>query len=399
MASARCRTSWREPRRKPPRATPSATTPRPQHQHQPITPPLVIFCATSIKQESRLLSLERCLNSLAAQTVPVRVYVAWHASSVRLRRATLQLLDAFSNASPLPPMLIESASPLSQFQHLDAARRALAAESWVTAATWVLFTDDDDISAPDRVERYAAVIARKDLPSHVPCVLCTRVAMRCVNAKKKRAQAESDLHARLIASASDVDAALRDGDAEIREMHEWWCYAVKLDAIEQFLDRQPPGLLAHRLADLRFRQWLAASVPVPRLEQALGDGLRWVYFYDRDTIAHDHAHRGTLSDVDAERAHRLGRGLGSGVLDASHVGLMRDVGEMVTAIGFDGPKIGVQLPRAQRAREIHSLVLEALQTPTNHWARMDGPSRERYAALADELGEELLQVAEGFVAR
>lgn len=102
---------------------------------------------------------------------------------------------------------------------------------------------------------------------------------------------------------------------------------MRFDALSQFFEQQPPGILAHRLADLRFRQWLAAA-PTPYLEQALGPAApRWVYFYDRDSIEHDHAHRESVHGVDVERARRLSHGLRGEGIDLSRVLLMRNVGE------------------------------------------------------------------------
>ena len=122
---------------------------------------------------------------------------------------------------------------------------------------------------------------------------------------------------------------------------------------------------------------------------------------------------------------------------------------MATVIGFDGPKLGVHLPLAQRTAEIRSLLIEALQHPVDHCvlprsqnpmstgcavpsaslatarlaiahsaanlppltqqlpdrppsplssgARMPPPLRERFQAVAEELGEELIQTAQSFM--
>ena len=60
--------------------------------------------------------------SLAVQSVPVRVYVAWHAASKGLRALTLSVLAEFAAASMVPPRLLESPTARTQMQHLDAAR-------------------------------------------------------------------------------------------------------------------------------------------------------------------------------------------------------------------------------------------------------------------------------------
>ena len=412
--SSRSRSQWREPRRiRPPGVSLDTVSPT---RMQPPTP-VYILLASAIQQESRLSSLKRCLMSLAAQTVPARVYVAWHATKA-LRSETEAILGEFARASAVQPRLLESPEALTQMQHLDRARHALTddvqrehGKQHDLGNTWCLFSDDDDISHPNRVSWYAEVVQSRALPRRVPGVLCARVAMRNVETRPSSARS------RALSGAADVDAALRDGDVTVREgFHEFWCYCVRLHALAQFFDSTPPGLLAHRLADLRLRQWLAASAPLPYLEQALGPkakDLRWAYFYDRDSEGHDHAHTSAHSHeasvraVDEERSRRLGRGLpyamgddprdGPG-LPLTLIAQMRDVGEMATVIGFDGPKLGVRLPRAQRTREIRSLLLEALQKPVDHWARCPPDLKAGLQKAIEELGEELLATAESFLA-
>jgi hypothetical protein len=379
--------------------------------------PVYILLASAIREEGRLASLRRCLASLAAQTVPTRVYIAWHATSETLRAKASKELDDFAAASAVPPRLLESRDGRTQMQHLNIARQALTEDvrrehgkEHDLGSTWCLFSDDDDISHPKRVSWYAEVVQSHVLPRRVPGVLCSRVAMRNVEGRPSSARS------RALTCSADVDAALRDGDVIVREgFHEYWCYCVRLQAIAQFFDSTPPGLLAHRLADLRLRQWLAASSPLPYLEQALGvkaRELRYAYFYDRDSEAHGHAHTSThvheasVRAVDEERARRLGKGLPYAMGDDPHgepglpltlIAQMRDVGEMATVIGFDGPKLGVRLPRAQRTREIRALLLEALQKPVDHWARCPQELKERLLMAIEELGDELLETAESFL--
>lgn len=189
---------------------------------------LVVLLATAIRQESRLVSLQRCLDSLLLQTLPVRVYVAWHALPA-LRDATEKVLLDFAAASVVPPKLLESATAKTQLQHFDAAQRVLATDVSVECSgrdvdiggTWVMFSDDDDISASDRVAKYAELVQAGSIPRRVPGIVCARVAMR-------RARTRPASRSRVIGCAADVDAALRDGDVEIVQMNEYWCYAVRV---------------------------------------------------------------------------------------------------------------------------------------------------------------------------
>ena len=304
-------------------------------------------------------------------------------------------------------------------QHLNEAQLAVVAESTRSQSrnatlehTWVLWSDDDDISHPDRVAAYAEVVqqteameAQERAKGHtarrsVAGIICTRVAMR----RENKLAAAGAMASHGIECPADVDSALRVGAADVRDFNEYWCYCVRLSAVRQFFASTPPKLLANRLADLRFRQWLSASGPMPFVEKVLGPRAPpWAYFYDRDNQSHQHAHRthdASVRQIDQERAHRLSAGLPPGMdgdLPLSLLEQMREVGEMGTVIGFDGPKLGVRLPRARRTREIRSLLIEALQHPVDHWRLMPPPVQQRFHAVAEELGEELLQLAESFV--
>ena len=99
--------SWRR------RSGPVGESPNcPVHEwpHAPEVP-IVVLLAVAIREEARLKSLQRCLRSLASQTAPARVYVAWHATNQMLRAATRETLNWFIENCTVKPCLIESASP------------------------------------------------------------------------------------------------------------------------------------------------------------------------------------------------------------------------------------------------------------------------------------------------
>ena len=77
------------------------------------------------------------------------------------------------------------------------------------------------------------------------------------------------------ASLEAGNAALASDDLDLRE---YWSFAVRLDLLSTFLSVQRPAVLAHRLCDLRFREWLGGQNPCTFQTSS------WLYFCDDDAF-------------------------------------------------------------------------------------------------------------------
>lgn len=84
------------------------------------------------------------------------------------------------------------------------------------------------------------------MPRHARVCACADAVVR---AKTRRA---GDLS---IASASDVASGIRRHDVLPTQMWEHWSFAVRIDLLRSFFDSHGPGVLSHKLCDLRFREW------------------------------------------------------------------------------------------------------------------------------------------------
>lgn len=171
--------------------------------------------------------------------------------------------------------------------------------------------------------------------------------------------------------------------------------ARRLDFLQSFFHIHGAGVFAHRLCDLRFREWVRASeqpMPTFRCDPfTQGDPQRWVYFYDRSSSGHAHEHT-KATPADEARAAKFG-------VPVAHASLMHHVGEMGMVIGFDGAILGHQRPAAARRRAALELVLEALAKPVDVWSELSVAERQTYTRAAEDIVDELLQTAQTFVAK
>ena len=346
---------------------------------------LIVLMATHINSHGRLMSLVRCLDSLEPQKV-ARAYIGWHAVDESLRAQALAEFGRFTKRCRVEPVLLEAPTRRAQFEHYAelvrlASRHAADARR---ATWWALFSDDDDISSPRRSELYLDALSNPHLPKTARVVCCNDVIVR---ARTQRAGLRS------IDGSAEVQRALRDGDCECAQQSEHWSFAVRLDLLRTFFETHGGGVLAHKLCDLRFREWVRASeVPMPSFRcDTAREPTRWTYFYDGSASHHDHAHTEHTA-ADEARARKFGADIG-------RCALMMNVGEMGMVIGFDGPILGHQLPAAARRRAALELVLEALTRPQDVWSQMGPSEREKYRRVAEDVVDELLEKARGFVAR
>eukprot|EP00316_Scyphosphaera_apsteinii_P005078 CAMPEP_0119342838 /NCGR_PEP_ID=MMETSP1333-20130426/105548_1 /TAXON_ID=418940 /ORGANISM="Scyphosphaera apsteinii, Strain RCC1455" /LENGTH=282 /DNA_ID=CAMNT_0007355133 /DNA_START=534 /DNA_END=1382 /DNA_ORIENTATION=- len=274
------------------------------------------------------------------------------------------------------PKIVEAPSRRSQFEHFAQLWRCVEADmknGSASNSTFCLFSDDDDVSAPGRTEAYANVLGRSDLP---PVACCTTAAMREQNASA---------HELVLRNADAIDEALACGVCVVQQVAEFWQYAVRADVLSQFFAGHSDRLLAHKLADLRFRQWLHATRE--RHKAPSFSPREWLYFYDRNSLHHSHAHVGPPRQVDMERAERFR-------VDSRSVRLMRDVGEMGVVIGFDGPLLGHALPARDRKKAALDLLLDTLTQPQDLWSAMTAAQRETWRTIADEMADELIEMAD-----
>ena len=337
----------------------------------------VLLMATHVDSHGRLMSLVRCLESLAPQ--PTKAYIGRHATDPALRAAALEALAKYAKrcATAAAIEAARGGGSLSTTRRPRAARRRRRARGRARGV---------DLGHLQRRRRHLrprplAALRGRDRLAGAPAG-CR--GLMCPDAMVRPEDGRAD--GRSIDGAAEVDRAIRDRDCLATELTEHWSFAVRLDLLRAFFESHGPGVLAHSLCDLRFREWIRASTqPTPSFRVRAPE---WIYFYDGRAAQHEHAHL-DQTDVDGARAARFG-------VDVRFVALMRSVGEMGFVIGFDGPILGGHLPYAQRRRAALDLILEALTRPQDLWSSLDDAGRRRYRAAAEDVADELFAQAETF---
>jgi len=245
-------------------------------------PLLLCFAACRAATPQRCEALRRSLISLARQSQPLAaVALSWHAPTSQLRRAVAEALGA-ARAEGLLVVDVEQASSCSQFEHLRALAHSREVEDLVVGrSAWVLFSDDDDLSHPNRAKAFAAAAGQIDGDAGAELVLCS-------------------VHCRLRQGASapetlglgDVEALRSRGDVEVLGFDspgspEIFNHCVRLGALRRFIDSTNEVLLRHRFCDVRFASYcqhkLRGSSFVP------ADRQEWMYFYSNPHAGPRHA--------------------------------------------------------------------------------------------------------------
>ena len=153
-------------------------------------------------------------------------------------------------------------------------------------APWVMFTDDDDVWHPQRVEYYLNGIAELEVePSERVLALCVRgVAIGPFQ-------------------GSDVERAIACGQVKTgkRNEHglEHWMFSCRVSTLEDFVDRAGEELIADRYCDMYLVKYLAYSegfmcgeIPVQASADAMPpmwEGALYAYRHEQRCVCAGHA--------------------------------------------------------------------------------------------------------------
>ena len=152
------------------------------------------------------------------------------------------------------------------------------------SAPWVMFTDDDDVWHPRRVEYYLNGIAELEVePSERVLALCVRgVAIGPFQ-------------------GSDVERAIACGKVKTSKRNdhglEHWMFGCRVSTLEDFLDRASEELIADRYCDMYLVKYLAYSegfmcgeIPVQASADAMPpmwEGALYAYRHERGAARFD----------------------------------------------------------------------------------------------------------------
>ena len=241
------------------------------------------FLATHIKEPARLDSLRNSMRSIKAQTTTAQLYVSWSAADSELQAATRLVLK--QEGTSLTTCYMHKKT-LTQFQHykfLAEKVRDADAKEGGPVVTWVLFSDDDDVWHPLRLQFYCMLLETVDVDERArsQAVTCPWWAIR---AKGHEALAP-------VSSADEVEAHmhakrwfLQDFSRHVDgvEACEHWCSLVKLTRVLQFFEMAPTGLVSSTFCDVAFARFFCKGhdEDVHTFRASYQEGFPWLYAYN-----------------------------------------------------------------------------------------------------------------------
>ena len=224
----------------------------------PLTPRdgccLGTLLASHISSRQRLEYLRQALQSIGSQAVPPDVLVvSWYAEEPLAGEVATALRTV---RLPLRLRSLRQRRRLSQYGHL---REALAAfeleaprDAAGAAASWLLFSDDDDLWHPQRgrLARLACAQASAEPPLAAGEPRTRALAFGIYAYPVEAAAQEAKTTAHVDQALDARKAAIWLGASEVFQ------YAVRPALLRTFLRAESEAVLSHRFADVRFATWM-----------------------------------------------------------------------------------------------------------------------------------------------
>jgi hypothetical protein len=188
-----------------------------------------IIIASHISKANRIPYLIECLSSLVKQTIPVNVYLSISFDTDELRdlvQDSMMSNDEIANSGKIIMCIRDKKTP--QMRHIEMVYLELEPQY-----EWILFCDDDDTYSPKRVETFAEMIAK-----------CYRMQLE---------------PGQMFVGAYESTF----GKDHREHRHEYWCYCVRRQILERFLDnvRPYPDILDNKCCDVLFAECIRRSRP------------------------------------------------------------------------------------------------------------------------------------------
>jgi hypothetical protein len=223
----------------------------------------VVFLATHLSSRRRVRSLRHCLQSISKQSTTAELHISWSATP-DIEAEVEEMLEAGRFTSP--ELCHHQPKRLSQFRHyLFLTRRLEAVEERVRTThgepvTWVLFSDDDDVWHPSRLEFYCLQLQQsmsEEQRHEEQAITCQWYAMPAANGLPPATTAEevtSWLHGR--------PARWRINLIPPGSPAEHWCSLIRLDRLIDFFDVAPEALLSSTYCDTAFVHFIDRGASV-----------------------------------------------------------------------------------------------------------------------------------------
>lgn len=238
---------------------------------------IVCFIASVIKDERRLKYFRHMLDSIRAQTTePTNLYISIH---IAFDFSETEWKKLFANL-PGSPVILRQKQPKKQFvQYRELLKRA--DDDLRKKETFIMFSDDDDLWHPMRVQRYMEFIEKAALE-------CPDSLSR-MSAVQSREETEQGLPCQFCQqfNESNVDAMLLCGCIRIATYPytkglvntEYHQFIVKPYVLQEFLELYSQLVDTNRFTDMQFRNFVCCY----KSDQSFVTGQlaapHWMYYY------------------------------------------------------------------------------------------------------------------------
>lgn len=227
---------------------------------------LSCFSASVLVDSSRTKNHDALLKSIKAQTTPLDgFYASVYLDKQSVTNYTVSSLYHSKLAEKMPSVLSrgKKVSEFEQFRLLWDRNKA----SFDPKKDWVLFTTDDGLWHPSRVERYKAAIEDVAMDHNICCIVSPN-------------QTQQQRECRPIHTSTHVDLALQEGTLFItqqtpkqNETYELYDICVRFEVLDSFMKNAK--YLNNRFCDVEFVEY--AVTYKERLYA--GTSAHWLFYY------------------------------------------------------------------------------------------------------------------------
>ena len=208
---------------------------------------LHVICASHIGVEggpARLSMLRDMVGSWRSQTVRCLLTVSMSCDA-RVAPLVAHVVEQLRRSSPGLAITVREGERLSQFQHYRLILRSFAdVNGGGSEGLWVLFTDDDDVWHPRRVEHYLGVVLWLGEHGELDRVLAVRSRAVLIGPFE----------------GIDVEGALLSGRVKRDDIgQEHWMFCCRATTLKDFVERADEQLIADKFCDMYLIKYLAYS--------------------------------------------------------------------------------------------------------------------------------------------
>jgi hypothetical protein len=239
------------------------------------------LCASRINTPARIKRLEQMLTSWENQSQPCKLVLIIDALNDKLEQCAEKMLASVQQR--VGAQLVVLRAPGKQFQKYAAAMPIITQLTGGDENAWLMFSDDDDLWHPKRVEVLVAIVAKVEEVAPERVEISTD--LMCAEPRECASQYDT----RPYDTADEVSDGVASGrlklsNLKVGDVAEYVQSLVRTHCLRGYVTQSSPALIAHRYADMGFIPYirvpgLNTSAFIPKNAFS---GICWLYFYRRD---------------------------------------------------------------------------------------------------------------------